>query len=248
MRLFYHKELHQGHKTGSFCKKSILSNDYLYSSIMLYKLDHIKDYAEYQHQQVKVTLFLFLMYLLYKPSFLSLKNIMLNYLYYYLLLLLLMEFTDARSIENASSTAYSINNNMDVAYPPDHMSLSTTSSLTRQLDSANVSIIRRVAVEHNKSSCLSIQCEATGDYFPIPFCGVDRNSIINGRKKNFKAWWSRYGYGLRVGMNIYCIVNRRDVNGCRAVFQSKGGVLSSFLLHLSSQSNSGHKVDELKRK
>jgi hypothetical protein len=49
-------------------------------------------------------------------------------------------------------------------------------------------------------------------------------------------------------MNIYCTVNRRDVNGCRAVFQSKGGVSSSFLLHLSSQSNSGHKVDELKRK
>jgi hypothetical protein len=39
-------------------------------------------------------------------------------------------------------------------------------------------------VEHNKSSCIRIQCEATGEYFPIPFCGVDRNAIINGRKKN----------------------------------------------------------------
>jgi hypothetical protein len=117
----------------------------------------------------------------------------------------------------------------------------------RQIDAANVSIIRRAAVEHNKSSCLSIHCEATGDYFSIPFCEVDRNAVINGRKK-IKTWWSRYGYGLRVGMQIYCTVNRRDVNVFRALFQNKGGVSSSFLLHLSSQSNLGHKVDELKRK
>ena len=51
-----------------------------------------------------------------------------------------------------------------------------------------------------------------------------------------------------MGKNIYCIVNRRNVNRRRAVFQSKDGVFSSFLLHLSSQSNKGHKVDELKRK
>ena len=157
-----------------------------------------------------------------------------------------MNFTDTNSTGNASRATYSTNS-MDIY--PDNMSLSTTGSLNRQMDGTNVSFMRRVASEHNKSSCLSIQCELTGDYHPIPFCGIDRNAVVtNGRRKTYKAWWSRYGYGLRVGNHIYCTVNRRDPNGCRAIFQSKGGVSSSFLLHLSSQSNHGHKVDELKRK
>ena len=73
---------------------------------------------------------------------------------------------------------------MGAAYPPGHLPLSAIGSLTtRQIYPANMSIIRRAAVEHNTSRYLSMQFEITGDYFPIPFCGVDRNAVINGRKK-----------------------------------------------------------------